>query len=123
MKESTVFTRMYCTELTNLSMLSIFEVEIWCLRGGNDIPKWINRHDGRNFHNLTDSLIFSLVYSDKFSTLLVVQADLSLLNASAEPKVGKNGKKYWTIVFFVEIHFGLTEFKVRIKWMDNGQVK
>ncbi|KAF9533884.1 hypothetical protein CPB83DRAFT_757006 [Crepidotus variabilis] len=104
-KESTVFTRKYCTELTNLSMLSVFEVEIWCYRGGNDIPKWINRHD------------------DHFSTLCVVQADLSLLNGSAEPKMGKSGKKYWTIVFSVEIHFGLTEFKARIKWMDNGQVK
>ena len=46
MKESTVFTRKYCTELTNLSMLSVFEVEIWCYRGGNTVPKWINRHDG-----------------------------------------------------------------------------
>ncbi|KAF8972184.1 hypothetical protein BDZ97DRAFT_1650258 [Flammula alnicola] len=100
-KESTVFTRKYCTELTNLSMLSVFEVEIWCYRGGNVVPKWISRHD------------------DAFSTLCVVQADLSLLNGSAEPKAGKNGKKYWTIVFSVEIHFGLTEFKARIKWMDN----
>lgn len=48
-KESTVFTRKYCTELTNLSMLSVFEVEIWCFRGGDEIPKWINRHDGKTF--------------------------------------------------------------------------
>jgi hypothetical protein len=106
-------------------MLSVFEVEIWCFRGGNDIPKWINRHDGKkscsaySFLNAYETLNFS----DKFSTLCVVQADLSLLNGSAEPKAGKNGKKYWTIVFSVEIHFGLTEFKARIKWMDNGQVK
>ena len=55
---------------------------------------------------------------DEFSTLCVVQADLSLLSGSAEPKQGKNGKKYWTIVFSVEIHFGLTEFKARMKWKD-----
>lgn len=46
-KESTVFTRKYCTELTSLSMLSVFEVEIWCYRGGNVIPKWIIRHAGQ----------------------------------------------------------------------------
>lgn len=46
-----------------------------------------------------------------------------MLNGSAEPKAGKNGKKYWTIVFSVEIHFGLTEFKARIKWMDNVSLK
>jgi len=28
-------------------------------------------------------------------------------------------KTYWTIVFSVEIHFGLTEFRARIKWTDN----
>lgn len=46
-KESTVFTRKYCTELTSLSMLSVFEVEIWCYRGGNVVPKWIDRQAGR----------------------------------------------------------------------------
>jgi hypothetical protein len=45
-------------------------------------------------------------------------SDLSLLSDSAEPKQGKNGKKYWTIVFSVEIHFGLTEFKARTEWKD-----
>lgn len=58
-------------------------------------------------------------YSENFSTLCVVRADLSPLASSAEPKVGKGGKTYWTIVFSVEIQFGLTEFKARIKWVDN----
>ncbi|KAF9445268.1 hypothetical protein P691DRAFT_675969 [Macrolepiota fuliginosa MF-IS2] len=100
-KESTVFTRKYCTELTSLSMLSVFEVEIWCYRGGNTIPKWISRQ------------------AEDFSTLCVVRADLSPLSGSAEPKAGRNGKTYWTIVFSVEIQFGLTEFRARIKWVDN----
>jgi hypothetical protein len=45
-KESTVFSRKYCTEVTNLSTLSVFEVEIWCFRGGDVIPKWIIRNAG-----------------------------------------------------------------------------
>lgn len=57
--------------------------------------------------------------SDNFSTLCVVRADLSPLESSAEPKAGTAGKTYWTIVFSVEIQFGLTEFKARIKWVDN----
>lgn len=56
---------------------------------------------------------------EEYSTLCVVRADLSPLSGSAEPKVGRNGKTYWTIVFSVEIHFGLTEFRARIKWNDN----
>ncbi|KAL0572206.1 hypothetical protein V5O48_009761 [Marasmius crinis-equi] len=104
-KESTVFTRKYCTELTSLSLLSVFEVEIWCYRGGNDVPKWILRNH------------------EEFSTLCLVRADLSPLSGSAEPKVGKHGRTYWNIVFSVEIHFGLTEFRARIKWNDNGTTK
>jgi len=48
-----------------------------------------------------------------------VRADLSPLTASAKAMTGQNGKKYWTIVFSIEIHFGLTEFKARIKWNDD----
>ena len=48
-----------------------------------------------------------------------MRADLSPLAGSAQSKQGKNGKTYWTIVFNIEIHFGLTEFRARIKWVDN----
>lgn len=100
-KESNVFSRKYCTEVTNLSTLSVFEVEVWCYRGGDTVPKWIHRS------------------SDAFSTLCYVRADLSPLAGSAQAKQGRNQKMYWTIVFSIEIHFGLTEFKARIKWVDN----
>jgi hypothetical protein len=100
-KESSVFTRKYCTEVTSLSTLSVFEVEIWCYRGGTSTPLWIKRH------------------AEDFSTLCIVQADLSPLASSAQSKPGNRGKTYWTIVFSVEIHFGLTEFKARIKWVDS----
>ncbi|KZT00777.1 uncharacterized protein LAESUDRAFT_665281 [Laetiporus sulphureus 93-53] len=100
-RESSVFSRKYCTEVTKLSTLSVFEVEIWCFRGGNTIPKWILRN------------------TEDFSTLCHVRADLSPLASSAHGEQGKNGKMYWTIVFYIEIHFGLTEFRARIKWTDN----
>lgn len=60
---------------------------------------------------------------EDFTTLCFVRADLSPLSGSAQPKSGKAGKMYWTIVFSIEIHFGLTEFKARIKWNDNVSVK
>ena len=41
-----MFSRKYCTEVTNLSTLSVFEVEIWCYRGGDVVPKWIHRSAG-----------------------------------------------------------------------------
>ena len=43
-----MFSRKYCTEVTNLTTLSVFEVEIWCFRGGDTIPKWILRNQGQS---------------------------------------------------------------------------
>lgn len=48
-----------------------------------------------------------------------MRADLSKLSNSAEPKTGANGQTYWTVVFSIEIHFGLTEFKARMKWNED----
>ncbi|KAL5525758.1 hypothetical protein ACEPAG_7095 [Sanghuangporus baumii] len=104
-KESSVFSRKYYTEVTKLSTLSVFEIEIWCYRGGETIPKWIDRN------------------SDQFGSLCFVRADLSKLSNSAEPKKGANGQTYWTVVFSIEIHFGLTEFKARMKWNEDGKVR
>ncbi|KAL5486031.1 hypothetical protein ACEPAI_7075 [Sanghuangporus weigelae] len=104
-KESSVFSRKYYTEVTKLSTLSVFEIEIWCYRGGETIPKWIDRN------------------SDHFGSLCFVRADLSKLSNSAEPKKGANAQTYWTVVFSIEIHFGLTEFKARMKWNEDGKVR
>ncbi|KAK7033188.1 heat shock protein 12A [Favolaschia claudopus] len=104
-KESTIFSRKYSTELTSLNILSVFEVLIWCYRGKGEIPTWIYRE------------------KEEFSTLCTVRADLSPLKGTAQAQTGKNGSTFWKIIFSVEIHFGLTEFRARIKWVDNGEIK
>ena len=69
------------------------------------------------FHEIRASCLTCDIASlDDFSTLCFVRADLSPLTASAQVMTGPGGKEYWTIVFSVEIHFGLTEFKARIRW-------
>ena len=44
------------------------------------------------------------------------------MSNSAEPKKGANGQTYWTVVFSIEIHFGLTEFKARMKWNEDVSI-
>lgn len=44
---------------------------------------------------------------------------LQVRKRKARLKSSRNGKTYWTIAFSVNLHFGLTEFKARIKWNDN----
>lgn len=116
-QESTIFSRKYSTELTSLGVLSVFEVLIWCYRGKGEIPTWIFRDAGmqgtHDWMNCFDK------ETEEFSTLCIVRADLSPLKGSASPQTGKNGKTFWKIIFSVEIHFGLTEFRARIKWIDN----
>jgi hypothetical protein len=59
---------------------------------------------------------------EDFSTLCVVRADLSPLRGSAQLKKGPAGNGYWRIVFSIEIHFGLTEFKARLKWVEDVSI-
>jgi hypothetical protein len=47
-----------------------------------------------------------------------VKADLSPLRGSAEAKQSASGTTFWRIIFSIEIHFGLTEFRARVKWVD-----
>ena len=118
---STTFSRKYCTELTSLSTLSLFEIEIWCCRGPGDQPKWTLRGQGTSplpVKRFTSFRLTNVGASDDFSTLCFVRADLSPLTAIAKAMTGQGGKEYWMIVFSIEIHFGLTEFKVRIKGTD-----
>lgn len=63
------------------------------------------------------------ISAEEFSTLCIVRADLSPLKGSALPQTSASGKTFWKIIFSVEIHFGLTEFRARIKWVDNGEIK
>ncbi|KAF9031423.1 hypothetical protein BDZ89DRAFT_1131921 [Hymenopellis radicata] len=91
------------TELqgTEVKKSTVLRARDLCYRGGDKIPLWIERH------------------AENFSTLCLVRADLSPLSGIVETKVGKDGRSYWTIVLSIEIHFGPTEFKSRIKWLDN----
>lgn len=54
-----------------------------------------------------------------FGSLCFVRADLSKISSSAEPLKGPDGQTYWTVVFSIEIHFGLTEFKARMKYVED----
>ena len=84
------------------------------------MPKWIDRRSGKSSFPLH---IFSLLTCgtspDQFASLCFVRADLSKLSSSAEPKVGADGQRYWLVVFAIEILFGLTEFKARMKWIED----
>ena len=71
------------------------------------------------YRGLSFECVNLVAVTEDFSTLCFVRADLSPLTASARAMTGEGGKKYWTIVFSIEIHFGLTEFKARIKWNDD----
>jgi len=55
---------------------------------------------------------------DDFSILCIVRADLSPLITCAVAMMGRAGEEFWAIVFSIEIYFGQTEFKARIKWID-----
>ena len=104
----------------SLSSRSRFGVTVEVIRfrsGSTGIPV-------RNFKGILLIMAMgSLLSIDSFASLCFVRADLSRLSNSAQPKTGPNGQTYWTVVFSIEIHFGLTEFKARMKWNEDVSIR
>jgi hypothetical protein len=57
---------------------------------------------------------------ESFSDLCIVNADISALKTSIQPRTNQiNGKDYYVFAFDIVILFGLTEIKAQIAWMEN----
>jgi len=57
---------------------------------------------------------------DFFSDLCAVNADISELKKSTQPRTSPiNGKHYYAFKFDIVILFGFTELKAQIAWMEN----
>ncbi|KAJ7153172.1 hypothetical protein C8R43DRAFT_885901 [Mycena crocata] len=84
-KESTIFSRKYSTEMSSRSFKSSFERMNILVNIGRGV----------------------------FDPL---RGPCGPLSAEIQRH---NDKTFWKIIFSIEIHFGLTEFRARIKWIDN----
>jgi hypothetical protein len=56
--------------------------------------------------------------SDKFQTLCNVEADLSDVFNTLQPRAGPSGS-YYRQEFDIVLLFGLTELKAQLSWDDN----
>jgi len=50
MRSTVVYLHLFSSRFVLQSTLSVFEVEIWCYRGGNTIPQWTLREAGQFFY-------------------------------------------------------------------------
>ncbi|KAJ7578255.1 hypothetical protein C8J56DRAFT_359675 [Mycena floridula] len=78
---------------------------ITCYRGEEPDPHWID------------------VDAAMYSTLCVIEADTSALNASLKPRPGQGGRISYRIDYDIILAFGLTELKAQICWKENGVEK
>jgi len=53
---------------------------------------------------------------DRFTTLCTVSSDTSHIRNTLKPKRGKDGQKYYELVYDIIFSFGLTELKAQVSW-------
>jgi len=58
-----------------------------------------------------------------FSTMCIVNADISRMTKTLKPKRGLTGKTYYLLEFGIILCFGLTELKAQLVWNENGEEK
>jgi len=73
--------------------------------------------DFRDHINATDLSV------DMFSTMCIVNADISRMTKTLKPKRGLTGKTYYLLEFGIILCFGLTELKAQLVWNENGEEK
>ncbi|CAE6407183.1 hypothetical protein ACGC1H_005417 [Rhizoctonia solani] len=101
-----VSRRPYYREYTNPNpQLSNFAEDIWCytLKG---VPQWMRFKPG--------------TIMPGFQLACSVNANLGHLKGALQAHVSPKGVRYWSLSFNVCIHFGRTEYRAFLEWVENG---
>ncbi|KDN40994.1 hypothetical protein RSAG8_07700, partial [Rhizoctonia solani AG-8 WAC10335] len=101
-----VSRRPYYREYTTPNpQLANFAEDIWCytLKG---VPQWMRFKPGTIMPG------FQLVCS--------VNANLGHLKGALQAHISPKGARYWSLSFNVCIHFGRTEYRAYLEWVENG---
>lgn len=101
--ETREFRRSYSQDSTDPSYFYNTSVTLQCYRG-QGTPGWLD------------------VDPSMYSTLCIVEADVSRLSSSLTPR-RKAGRRYYILNFDVVLSFGLTELKAQICWKERGEEK
>ncbi|CUA67155.1 Heat shock 70 kDa protein 12B [Homo sapiens] [Rhizoctonia solani] len=105
----TVSRRPYYREYTTPNPpLNNFAEDIWCytLKG---VPQWMRFKPG--------------TIMPGFQLACSVNANLSHLKGALQAHTSPKGVRYWSLSFNVCIHFGRTEYRAFLEWVENGATR
>ncbi|CAE6435873.1 unnamed protein product [Rhizoctonia solani] len=101
-----VSRRPYYREYTTPNpQLSNFAEDIWCytLKG---VPQWMRFKPG--------------TIMPGFQLACSVNANLNHMRGALQTHTSPKGSRYWSLSFNVCIHFGRTEYRAFLEWVENG---
>ncbi|KAF8713398.1 ATP binding, partial [Rhizoctonia solani] len=101
--------RPYYREYTTPNpQLSNFAEDIWCynLKG---VPQWMRFKPG--------------TIMPGFQLACSVNANLSHMRGALQAHTSPKGTRYWSLSFNVCIHFGRTEYRAFLEWVENGTTR
>ena len=121
--ETKEFRKKYSHPTFSLSNLSRVMVSLDCYRGELTNPWWRDIDAGMTLFPLLAIFWYNFSLVGMYSTLCIIEVDLSKLSSSLVPHQREDGKVYYEARYEVALLFGLTEFKAQLCWQDNGVLK
>ena len=118
--ETKEFRRRHSRRTVSPSELSRVAVKLDCYRGELADPRWSDIDAGPSLFPLLAIFLYNFALVEMYSTLCIIEIDLSKLGDSLGPHQGKDGRVYYQASYEVALLFGLTELKAQLCWEDNG---
>ncbi|KAI5115029.1 hypothetical protein M0805_009482, partial [Coniferiporia weirii] len=101
--KETEFRQSFFVEKTDFDALGSMSINLLVFQGSGEPPVWKDEAP--------------------LTTLCTVTAETYNLKKLSKPLTGINGQTYWTQIYDLILHFGDTELKAQIAWIENGVEK
>jgi hypothetical protein len=92
-------------------------LSLWCYRGNAVTPKWKDVDTSESYHLFSDLRLDELNFSDNYTKLCTIEADLSQAMVLQPKTTGK--KRFYSVNFDIILFFGMTELKAQVAWTVN----
>jgi len=117
--ETKEFRSSYSWPVESKNALKSFTKSVMCYRGAVVAPNlWKDVDPGYYLFGFKTTKYYLIASPDNYTKLCTIEADLSHLPLSPQPKYSGKGN-FYKVKYNIVLLFGLTEFKAVIAWKEN----
>jgi len=118
--ETQEFKRVFTRTVPNISFNQMLVVELFCYRGDEVDPEWIDIDPSQFSSNIKLMRIPTWVNSGNYTSICHLHADISHLPKI--PQINPFGQIFHKMEMSVILLFGLTELQAQLSWIEDVSI-